>query len=163
MATNTPSTSNSVPSEGDLLPIHSQLLGEITDALVVVLGNYLTNKVLSGSRDRPTLDSHNEKLIANLTEISALWDYCDQPTRIIIADRIVDVEQLLELFYDILYITCRGMETNRSIVTAIFNTTYVYKCRAFKGEPWASAEISRADACSFPAAWLLSLRSPWHY
>ena len=40
-----------------------------------------------------------------------MWDYCDQPTRVVIADSIVDVEQLLELFYDILYKACRGMET----------------------------------------------------
>ena len=107
MATNA-SMSNSAPLEGELLPLHSRLLVEITDVLVVILGNYSTKKFLT---DRSTLDCHNEKLIASLTEISAMWNYCDQPTRVVIADSIVDVEQLLELFYDILYIACRGMET----------------------------------------------------
>ena len=104
------SMSNSAPLEGELLPQHSQLLVEITDLLVVILGDYSTKKLQVGSRDRPTL-VHNERLIASLTEISAMWDYCDQPTRVVIADSIVDVEQLLELFYDILYKACRGMET----------------------------------------------------
>ena len=104
------STRNSAPLEGELLPLHSQLLVEITDVLVVILGDYSTKKLQAGSRDRPTF-VHNERLIASLTEISAMWDYCDQPTRVVIADSVVDVEQLLELFYDILYEACRGMET----------------------------------------------------
>ena len=103
----TTSLCTSTPFERDILSLHLKLLMKAADILVVVLGDYSTKKL------NPKVAL--EELTAILTEIASVWDCSDQPTRLAITDNVLHVDQVVELFYDMMHRTCKGMNVGPAI------------------------------------------------
>ena len=83
--------------------LHSKLLKKATSLLITILGN----RTLAATKTRDHERSF-EELVSILSEITVLWDCSGQSTRLIIADDVLNVDQAVELFYDVVYRLCKG-------------------------------------------------------